>query len=265
MSNLEVFCITNKKIEALEKLNLKLAGVGEDDFPENYVNTKTGKNIQNKEKFYSELTFHYWFWKNQLYRYEDNTWIGFCQKRRFWIKKNIDIENFEHLKNNLLEEIPKEWENYEVILCNPIKVNYVKKMKMLKLGWRNLLANPFIFFDLKKQNIKLQFDMFHGYGILNKAIEVLDHKERDDFKKYVNTKTEFSPNIMFITKKKIMLRYFDSVFKWLFDCEKVFGFQNLKGYETGRLYAYLAERYISYWFKKYYKVKYSSWTFFNKY
>tara|TARA_B100001029_G_C14985353_1_gene408617 strand:+ start:185 stop:982 length:798 start_codon:yes stop_codon:yes gene_type:complete len=265
MSNLEVFCITNKKIEALEKLNLKLAGVGEDDFPENYVNTKTGKNIQIKEKFYSELTFHYWFWKNQLHRYKDNTWIGFCQKRRFWIKKNIDIENFEHLKNNLLEEIPKEWENYEVILCNPIKVNYVKKMKMLKLGWRNLLANPFIFFDLKKQNIKLQFDMFHGYGILNKAIEVLDHKERDDFKKYVNTKTEFSPNIMFITKKKIMLRYFDSVFKWLFDCEKVFGFQNLKGYETGRLYAYLAERYISYWFKKYYKVKYSSWTFFNKY
>ena len=40
MSNLEVFCITNKKIDTLEKLNLKLVGVGKDDFPENYINTK---------------------------------------------------------------------------------------------------------------------------------------------------------------------------------------------------------------------------------
>ena len=71
MSNLEVFCITNKKIKNLEELNLKLVGVGKDDFPENYINTKIGKNIQNKEKFYSELAFHYWFWKNQLSKYED--------------------------------------------------------------------------------------------------------------------------------------------------------------------------------------------------
>ena len=265
MNNLEVFCITNKKIEALEKLNLKLAGVGKDDFPENYINTKTGKNIQNKEEFYSELTFHYWFWKNQLYKYEDNIWIGFCQKRRFWIKKNIDIKNFEQLKENILEEIPKEWENYEVILCNPIKVNYAKKMKMIKRGWRNLLVEPSIFFDVSKQNIKLQFDMFHGYGILDKAIELLDYEEAEDFKKYVNSKTEFSPNIMFITQKKIMLRYFESVFNWLIKCEKTFGFEKLKGYETGRLYAYLAERYLSYWFEKHHKVKYCPWIFFDKY
>ena len=95
MSNLEVFCITNKKIKNLEKLNLKLVGVGKDDFPENYINTKIGKNIQNKEKFYSELVFHYWFWKNQLYKYEDNIWIGFCQKRRFWIKKESENRGVE--------------------------------------------------------------------------------------------------------------------------------------------------------------------------
>tara|TARA_B100001758_G_scaffold3934_1_gene3107 strand:- start:1203 stop:2003 length:801 start_codon:yes stop_codon:yes gene_type:complete len=265
MSNLEVFCITNKKIKNLEKLNLKLVGVGKDDFPENYINTKIGQNIQNKEKFYSELVFHYWFWKNQLCKYEDNIWIGFCQKRRFWVRRNIDIKNFEQLKENILYEIPKDWENYEVILCNPIKVNNAKKMKMLKRGWRNLLVEPSIFFDISKQNIKLQFDMFHGYGILDKAIELLDYEEVEDFKKYVNSKTEFSPNIMFITKKKIMLRYFESVFKWLIKCEKIFGFEKLKGYETGRLYAYLAERYLSYWFEKHYKVKYSPWIFFDKY
>ena len=93
----------------------------------------------------------------------------------------------------------------------------------------------------------------------------MDYEEADDFKKYVNSKTEFSPNIMFITQKKIMLRYFESVFKWLIKCEKIFGFEKLKGYETGRLYAYLAERYLSYWFEKHHKVKYCPWIFFDKY
>ena len=27
------------------------------------------KNIQKKEKYYSELTFHFWFWKNKLKKY----------------------------------------------------------------------------------------------------------------------------------------------------------------------------------------------------
>ena len=62
-----------------------------------------------------------------------------------------------------------------------------------------------------------------------------------------------------------MLRYFESVFKWLIKCEKIFGFEKLKGYETGRLYAYLAERYLSYWFEKHHKVKYCPWIFFDKY
>ena len=47
------------------------------------------------------------------------------------------------------------------------------------------------------------------------------------------------------------MRYYDCIFEWLFNCEKIFGFEDLKGYETKRLYAYLAERYLSFWFKKY--------------
>ena len=34
---------------------------------------------------------------------------------------------------------------------------------------------------------------------------------------------------------------------------KKFGFKKLNGYDTTRLYAYLAERYLSFWFKKYTK------------
>ena len=265
MTNLEIFCVTNKPINALEQLNFNLVGVGTNFFNENYLDIKSGKNIQKKEKYYSELTFHYWFWKNQLNSFDENKWIGFCQKRRFWTKTACKINNLEDLKSNLLVEIPSEWEKFEAFLCSPIKVNYAKKMKMIKHGWKNLVKDPSIFFNSSKQNIKLQFDMFHGYGNLTKAIEVLDDKEKKDFEDYVNNNTSFCPNIMFITKKKIMNNYFESLFNWLFKCEKIFGFKNLSGYKTGRLYAYLAERYVSYWFHKYHKVKYCNWEFFENF
>ena len=40
------------------------------------------------------------------------------------------------------------------------------------------------------------------------------------------------------------------VFNWLERCEKIFGF-NLRGYNKIRIYTYLAERFLPYWFKKY--------------
>ena len=55
---------------------------------------------------------------------------------------------------------------------------------------------------------------------------------------------------MFIAKKEVADKWFKNVFEWLFECEKIIGFKNLKGYET-RMYAYLAERYLSFWFNKY--------------
>ena len=37
-------------------------------------------------------------------------------------------------------------------------------------------------------------------------------------------------------------------------CEEVFGFENLKGFGLKRIYGFLAERFLSYWFSKNYKV-----------
>ena len=53
---------------------------------------------------------------------------------------------------------------------------------------------------------------------------------------------------MVISKKKILNKWFKDLFNWLFNCEKIFGFKNLKGYDQQRLYAFLAERYLSYGF-----------------
>ena len=126
-------------------------------------------------------------------------------------------------------------------------------MKVLKRGFKNLLKDPSIVFDQKKQTIKLHFDMCHGYGNIDLAIDVMHSKDKEDFKKFIYNSISFNPHIVFISKPNIANRWFSDLFSWLNNCEKIFGFKDLKGYETKRLYAYLAERYLSYWFNKYTK------------
>jgi len=69
--------------------------------------------------------------------------------------------------------------------------------------------------------------------------------------KVVEIIPKYIKNYVYKRVSKIIELWFTGLFKWLDDCEKVFGFEKLKGYETKKLYAYLAERYLSYWFKKY--------------
>lgn len=107
--------------------------------------------------------------------------------------------------------------------------------------------------------------MHHGYGILEKSINLMNKNDKNEFKKFVNNNYMFNPHIMFISKKKILDRWFRDLFKWLFKCEKIFGTSNLKGYDQERLYAYLAERYLSFWFKKYTNYLEWNWAFYEKY
>ena len=63
----------------------------------------------------------------------------------------------------------------------------------------------------------------------------------------------FNPHNMFLCKTNLLKNYYDTIFPWLEKCEKIFGFSNLKGYGSQRIYGFLAERFLSYWFTKNYK------------
>ena len=264
MKNLEIYCVTNKKLDFLEKTHLKLVGVGKEKFSENYMRCDTKDNIYYKEKYYSELTFHYWYWKNILPN-EKSDWVGFCQKRRFWIKPEMLSNQIstQNLNDFLLTNIDDNLEKFDSFICSPIKVSGAKKIKINKRGWRNLVKDPSIIFQQKKETISFHFDMYHGYRNLEKAIELLDEKNKNDFFEYVNKKNYYNPHIMCIARPEVLNNWFKSLFPWLEKCEAKFGYDNLKGYDTQRLYAYLAERYLSYWFKKHTKFKELPWTVFE--
>ena len=92
----------------------------------------------------------------------------------------------------------------------------------------------------------------------------MKEKDKSDFEEFVENNNTYNPHIMFISKKRILKNFFQDQFEWLFECEKIFGLENLKGYDQQRLYAYLAERYLSFWFKKNTKYLEWYWTFFEK-
>ena len=259
MRNLSMFCLSMdpNHLNKIKELNFLPVGLGKKNFSADWFVDNKGDNISNKNKYYGEYTFHYWLWKNYLDKIEDH-WIGFCQYRKFWIDENNNPlpQSLNELQKSILNEIPQSYENFEVILGNESYVNHLKFMKFLKRGLKLLIKNPLPLFNKSKRNIKFHFDMWHGSYYLEKAIELLEKEDRDDFRNFINKKVSFNPHNMFICKsKKIMKNYYSVVFSWLKNCEKEFGFEKLSGYGQTRIYGFLAERFMSYWFQKNTKYK----------
>jgi hypothetical protein len=75
MSKIKFYCITNKKVNFLKAQEYNLAWVGKNEAPKNYLTCDKGDNIYHKEKFYSELTFQYWYWKNLLHLEHTDQWV----------------------------------------------------------------------------------------------------------------------------------------------------------------------------------------------
>ena len=261
MNNLKMFCLSMQPehLSFIKEIGYLPTGLGNGKFSNEWFVDDLGKNISEKNKYYGEYTFHYWLWKNYMDKlnFKDN-WVGFCQYRKFWSSENnfLSPTSLNQLKSLVLKKIPESHKNADVILGDEIVTTNFKKMKFLKKGIKLFLKNPSYLFNKNKRNIKFHFDLMHGYNNLNKAIDLLDSDNRKDFTDFVNSNTSFNPHNMFICKsKKILKQYYSAVFPWLERCEKIFGFKDLKGFGKIRIYGFLAERFLSYWFKKNYKFK----------
>jgi len=261
MNNMKMFCISlnANHLNFIKEIGYIPTGLGKDNFSEEWFRDNTGKNVSEKNRNYGEYTFHYWLWKNYLN--DENlkdTWIGFCQYRKFWSNSKIfsTPDSIDQLKKLVLKEIPESYQNIDVILGEEITTTNFKKMKFIKKGLGLILKKPSYLFNRNNRNIKFHFDLMHGYKNLDKAIDLLDMENRNDFREFVNTQTSFNPHNMFICKSKSILNnYYSTIFPWLSSCEKLFGFENLTGFGKIRIYGFLAERFLSYWFKKNYKFK----------
>jgi hypothetical protein len=262
MKNFSMFCLSlyPEHLNNLKKINYIPVGLGMNNFNNEWIRDNTGQNISNKNKYYGEYTFHYWFWKNMIDNISDKDWIGFCAYRRYWANNNLKSEYIEKNINNnnfkeyVLQNIKAEWSNFETILGKRIPFGKFKISKIIKNGGTESILRNFKSFITNKTTIKFHFDVFHGNRKLDQAINLLNKKERDDFRIFISSDSFNKENMFICRSKKIIKEYYKSVFSWLEKCESIFGF-NLNSWHEIRIYAFLAERYLSYWFNKYTIVK----------
>ena len=261
-----MFCISLEPnhYNFIKSLDYVPVGLGEKEFNADWFRDKPNINISKKNKHYGEYTFHYWIWKNYLEQI-NHEWVGFCQYRKFWTLKNYDNQklSIQEIPNIVLKKIPDDFKNYDVIMGEPYYINQRKIMKFLKKGLKIIIKNPKVLIDESSRNIRFHFDLMHGENNLYKAVNLLDHENKNDFWDYVNTKNYFHPHNMFICKNSFLKKYYEVIFPWLEKCESIFGFENLKGYDLTRIYGFLAERFLSYWFTKNAKLKTMNITFYD--
>jgi len=253
MTKLSIYCmaINNENLEKIKELKYIPVGLKNDNFSNEWLRDNTGDNISKKNPFYGEYTFYYWYWKNLLRLKKKEEWVGFCSYREYWGLKKKTIS--DEINQSVLKDCDPEWLNYDAIIGEPMSVKDTKTIKIFKYGKLASIRNPKAIFSKKGRTIRWQFDMFHGNGNLDKAIELLPDKDRNDFKHFVRSETGFARGNMFISNSTTIIdNYFSYIFKWLKDCENIFGF-DLRGYNQIRMYTFIAERFLPFWFQKYTK------------
>ena len=251
LDTLKIYCMSlqNSHYDIIKDLDYIPVGLKNKDFSKGWLKDNTGDNISHKNPYYGEYTFYYWYWKNLLEKKKEDEWVGFCSYREYWSNKLENTGN--KLSDLVLSKYDPTWENYDAIIGEPIFIGSTKLMKIIKYGKLALIRNPMSIVSNKGKTIRWQFEMFHGIKKLDQAIDLLPEKDREEFRNFTRTKNSFSRGNMFITKSsKIMNNYFEYIFSWLKECEKIFGF-DLNGYGQIRMYTFLAERFLPYWFKKY--------------
>jgi len=263
MKNLSMFCLSlyGEHLNNLKKINYIPVGLGENNFNNEWLRDNTKQNISNKNKYYGEYTFHYWFWKNMIDEISDKNWIGFCAYRRYWANHNNmksnelnKIINNQNYREHVLQDVKNDWSNYETILGESMPFGKIKLSKIIKNGGIKSILRNLNSFIKNQTTVKFHFDIFHGNEKIDKAIDLLEMKERSDFRIFINNQSFNKENMFICRSKKIIKEYYNSVFPWLQRCENIFGF-NLNAWNEIRIYAFLAERYLSYWFNKYTRVK----------
>ena len=261
---MKIFCLSiyNENYRLFKELNLIPVGLGNQNFEDEWLNDKDTFNISDKNINFGEYTFHYNLWKNKINNEKYNDWIGFCSYRRFWKKNNtLEPKNILELKNSIIQKPDDSWYDNEVILAKPLIFKKIKNIKLIKRSLYEVLKKPSVLF--KKTSLKDQFNIFHGSYFLKNAISFLKKHDQIEFSKFLDG-YELSPYNMFICKNSdILVQFYDEIFSWLFKCEELFKNKNLIGYDKIRIYGFLAERYMPYWFKKNFKTL--SWpiTFFD--
>ena len=79
MNNLKIYCmcLDDDYLGIVKKLNYIPVGLKNKNFSEGWLLDNTLENISEKNPYYGEYTFYYWYWKNLLkHKKKMNGWVS---------------------------------------------------------------------------------------------------------------------------------------------------------------------------------------------
>ena len=105
---------------------------------------------------------------------------------------------------------PDEWQNFDTIIGEHFYVDNLRFSKLLKHGLLSLARNPLAIIK-SKRSIRFHFDMWHGNGNLDKAIDLLDEQDREDFRKFTRKNVSFYRGNMFVCRSKKIINGYNNM------------------------------------------------------
>lgn len=168
-----------------------------------YVRDDTGDNISRQNPFFSELTGHYWVWKNDT----QSDIIGCCHYRRYLIKEDETLFQEEELKAML--------SHYDMVTT-----------KLLTLEHSYYEA-----FDDRHNQRDLD--------ILGDVITELCPEYKQAYHHIIHGNRTYFGN-MFIMKRERFHHYMEFLFPLLFEVQKRVDMTEYDGYQK-RLFGFLSE------------------------
>lgn len=204
------------------------------------IKDNTGDNIADKNRYYGELSGHYWVWKNFLPK-TDAEYIGFCHYRRFLDFgitpmedvpfKPMELKNFKKVFKKYTEDrILQSIEGYDIVLPQEVEFKSILYSQYLK---------------------------WHPQKDMNLALNII----RDCYPEYVQTAKEvLGSNKMyiclnFIMKKELFKEYMEWIFGILTKLEKKTDWSQYVEYAQIRTPAFIAERFFNIWLSYMFKTK----------
>ena len=243
-----IFVISHKQFSAkLEKPFVPLFVGAESKITsqDNFCDNR-GDNISKFNPYFCELTGLYWVWKNWIPNVNSDELVGFCHYRRFFsLNRKVEYlgeggdweidKIFSLLLNSSNDVILPEHISF------PIRQHWFshsKRLKKVKFPWQTLSL-------LEQYGLELNF------SDIQCAVDLLPHPHKLDFEKYLQGK-QFAPYNMFITSAINAKSYFELLFPWLFELQKVIELESRNTYQS-RVFGFIAERFCSYYFNTYHQ------------
>jgi hypothetical protein len=241
----QIFVVSLKKLPYRAVPPYKLVYVGGTEPGPGELSDASQDSIAERNPGFSELTAHYWVWKNLFPSMAPDETVGFCHYRRFPTFGLAASSWDDVMRLDCEQKIAAVLSSgHDVIMAEPL--TYTMRSLRSCLGASAYLLRPIL--PGTVLTLAEHYRVGHSPSDLKTAIALLPPEHREGFAAFLNTK-ELAPYNMYIARKDLLNDYFAVLFEWLFAVEKKIDIERHNRYQR-RVFGFLAERFAPYYFTR---------------